>query len=140
MRSPTSLQENRIYGPENFRPPVQKDFCNNICHKETHALQQKPSVDRLFCANEQSDGPSLAFLLVASDLAAASPDQKTEYAAERSPMTADSEEFSYEMVEQVCHDLARLGILVDTGKRRWSERTGRYQIAWRWSPPVPLRA
>jgi hypothetical protein len=24
--------ERRVYGPENFWSPVQKDFCNNICH------------------------------------------------------------------------------------------------------------
>jgi|SRR6516165_931617 len=30
MRSPTSLHESRVYGPENFRSSVQKDFCNTI--------------------------------------------------------------------------------------------------------------
>jgi hypothetical protein len=30
MRPPTSLHENRIGGPQNFRPPVQIDFCNSI--------------------------------------------------------------------------------------------------------------
>src|SRR5262245_66265559 len=30
MRSPTSLHESRVYSPENFWSPVEKDFCNNI--------------------------------------------------------------------------------------------------------------
>src|SRR6266540_4606781 len=30
MRSLTSLHESRVYSPENFWSPVQKDFCNNI--------------------------------------------------------------------------------------------------------------
>ena len=30
MRPPPSLHENRIGGPQNFRPPVQNDFCNKI--------------------------------------------------------------------------------------------------------------
>jgi hypothetical protein len=38
--SPTSLHESRVYGRENFWSPVQKDFCNKICHKPTHAVQQ----------------------------------------------------------------------------------------------------
>src|SRR2546429_7159316 len=35
MRSLTSLHESRVYSPENFWSPVQKDFCNNICHEPT---------------------------------------------------------------------------------------------------------
>ena len=30
MRSLASLHENRAYGPQNFWPPVQNDFCNKI--------------------------------------------------------------------------------------------------------------
>ena len=37
MRSLASLHESRTGSPLNFRPPVQKDFCNNICHKQTSA-------------------------------------------------------------------------------------------------------
>src|SRR6516165_11091539 len=33
MRSLTSLHESRVYSPENFWSPVQKDFCNNIPQK-----------------------------------------------------------------------------------------------------------
>src|SRR6266478_9613096 len=40
MRSLTSLHESRVYSPENFWSPVQKDFCNNICHKPTYAVQR----------------------------------------------------------------------------------------------------
>src|SRR2546430_16986465 len=36
MRSLTSLHESRVYSPENFWSPVQKDFCNNIGTKRTH--------------------------------------------------------------------------------------------------------
>ena len=33
-------------------------------------------------------------------------------------------------IEQAIQDLARQGLIVDTGHRRWSERTGRYEIVW----------
>ena len=39
--SPTSARAKCISGSENFRPSPQKDFCNNICHKRTHAPRQK---------------------------------------------------------------------------------------------------
>jgi hypothetical protein len=32
--------------------------------------------------------------------------------------------------EAAIKDLVEAGILYDTGRRRWSERTGRYQIVW----------
>jgi hypothetical protein len=35
-----------------------------------------------------------------------------------------------EAIEQAIQDLAREGLIVDTGRRRWSARTGRYEIAW----------
>jgi hypothetical protein len=35
MRSLTSLRENRAYSSENFRSPVQKDFCNKIGQFQT---------------------------------------------------------------------------------------------------------
>ena len=33
-------------------------------------------------------------------------------------------------VEQALQDLARMGLIVDSGRRRWSERTRSYQIVW----------
>ena len=33
-------------------------------------------------------------------------------------------------IEETIRDLARQGLIVDTGRRRWSERTGRYEIVW----------
>jgi hypothetical protein len=35
-----------------------------------------------------------------------------------------------EAIEQAIQDLAREGLIVDTGERRWSERTRSYQIVW----------
>src|SRR5258705_10811717 len=34
MRSLTSLHESRVHGPQNFRSPVQNDFCNKIGHEQ----------------------------------------------------------------------------------------------------------
>jgi hypothetical protein len=28
-------------------------------------------------------------------------------------------------------EAARMGLIVDSGERRWSERTGRYEIVWK---------
>jgi hypothetical protein len=35
-----------------------------------------------------------------------------------------------EAIEQAIQDLAREGLIVDTGRRSWSARTGRYEIVW----------
>jgi hypothetical protein len=35
-----------------------------------------------------------------------------------------------EAIEQAIQGLARKGLIFDTGRRRWSERTGRYEIVW----------
>jgi hypothetical protein len=35
-----------------------------------------------------------------------------------------------EAIEQAIQDLAWEGLIVDTGRRRWSERTRSYQIVW----------
>jgi len=41
MRSPTSLHETRVYSPENFWSPLQKDFCNTIGTNRTF-LPRRP--------------------------------------------------------------------------------------------------
>src|SRR5947209_19485837 len=56
MRSLTSLHESRVYSPENFWSPVQKDFCNNICQEETHALQQTCLQSITLFARRWNDG------------------------------------------------------------------------------------
>ena len=33
-------------------------------------------------------------------------------------------------IEEAIQDLARKGLVVDSGQRRWSQRTGRYEIVW----------
>jgi hypothetical protein len=40
------------------------------------------------------------------------------------------DEVDYDAIEQAIQDLAREGLIVDTGRRRWSERTRSYQIVW----------
>ena len=35
-----------------------------------------------------------------------------------------------EVIDEALEDAARKGIIVDTGGRRWSKRTGRYEIVW----------
>jgi hypothetical protein len=36
----------------------------------------------------------------------------------------------YDAIKEVCQDAARKGLIVDSGRRRWSERTRRYEIVW----------
>ena len=36
----------------------------------------------------------------------------------------------YDAIEEVCQDAARKGLIVDSGRREWSERTRRYEIVW----------
>ena len=40
------------------------------------------------------------------------------------------DEVDHDAIEEAIRDLAREGLIVDTGHRRWSERTGRYEIVW----------
>ena len=40
------------------------------------------------------------------------------------------DEVDHDAIEGAIRDLARQGLIVDTGHRRWSERTGRYEIVW----------
>ena len=36
----------------------------------------------------------------------------------------------FEAIEQALQDMAREGLIVDSGRRKWSELTGRYDIVW----------
>ena len=40
------------------------------------------------------------------------------------------DEVDHDAIEEAIQDLARQGLIVDTGHRRWSERTRRYEIVW----------
>jgi hypothetical protein len=40
------------------------------------------------------------------------------------------EAITMEAVEQALQDMAREGLIVDSGRREWSELTGRYEIVW----------
>jgi hypothetical protein len=40
------------------------------------------------------------------------------------------DEVDHDAIEEAIRDLARQGLIVDTGHRRWSERTGCYEIVW----------
>jgi hypothetical protein len=51
------------------------------------------------------------------------------------PTTAEEIE---EAIQEAFQRAAREGLIVDSGKRRWSERTGRYEILWEskiYKPP-----
>ncbi len=45
-------------------------------------------------------------------------------------MEAIDEDNIYKSVNKAIQELAREGKIYDTGQRRWSERTGSYQIVW----------
>jgi len=36
----------------------------------------------------------------------------------------------FEAIEQALQDMAREGLIVDSGRREWNELTGRYDIVW----------
>jgi hypothetical protein len=40
------------------------------------------------------------------------------------------DEVDHDAIEEAIQDLARWGLIVDTGRRRWSERTRSYEIVW----------
>jgi hypothetical protein len=48
-----------------------------------------------------------------------------------------TDEEKQEMIEQALRELEAAGIIYDTGKRRWSERTKSYQIVWASFLAVP---
>jgi hypothetical protein len=36
-------------------------------------------------------------------------------------------------IEAAIQDFVRKGLVADSGQRRWSERTGRYEIVWEYT-------
>ena len=42
----------------------------------------------------------------------------------------DNVDARHDAIEQALQSLARKGLIVDSGRRRWSERTRSYQIVW----------
>ena len=47
-----------------------------------------------------------------------------------SPALADDQDID-EAINEAIQEAVRRGLLVDSGRRRWSERTGRYEIVWK---------
>lgn len=41
---------------------------------------------------------------------------------------------TYEETCRAIQELVEEGLLVDSGRKRWSERTGQYEIVWMLSP------
>lgn len=41
------------------------------------------------------------------------------------------DEDKLEAMDEVLREAVRRKIIVDTGKKRWSDRTGRYEIVWK---------
>jgi hypothetical protein len=41
---------------------------------------------------------------------------------------------TYEDICRAVQDLAEEGLIVDSGRKKWSERTGRYEIMWMPNP------
>jgi hypothetical protein len=35
------------------------------------------------------------------------------------------------LIEEAIQDLVRKGLVIDSGQRRWFQRTGRYEIVWK---------
>ena len=50
------------------------------------------------------------------------------------PQLSFNEKEKHKAMEQTLQKLAREGLIVDTGRRRWSERTRSYQIIWEAVP------
>lgn len=41
---------------------------------------------------------------------------------------------THEEIGRAIQELVEEGLLVDSGRKRWSERTGQYEILWMLSP------
>ena len=55
------------------------------------------------------------------------------------PQSSFNEKEKHEATEQTLQKLAREGLIVDTGRRRWSKRTRSYQIVWAKAPGVKVK-
>jgi N12 class adenine-specific DNA methylase len=49
--------------------------------------------------------------------------------ANQSPIPLDRVEM-LEAIDEALQEAAQRGLIVDSGKRKWSKRTGRYEIVW----------
>lgn len=49
---------------------------------------------------------------------------------EHGPTYKPTQDEMYDAIDEAFQSLARDGKIVDTGCRKWSKRTGRYQIVW----------
>lgn len=52
----------------------------------------------------------------------------------------DPDHPTLEEVKATIQELVRLGEVIDTGKRRYSEQTGQMEIVWAAVPPKHLRS
>jgi hypothetical protein len=41
---------------------------------------------------------------------------------------------TYEDIRRAVQDLAEQGLIVDSGRKKWSKRTGQYEIVWMANP------
>jgi hypothetical protein len=56
----------------------------------------------------------------------------TSHPGANSPPSADDDDG--ETFQESLLALKRLGFVVDSGRRKWTEQTGRYEILWKASP------
>ena len=54
------------------------------------------------------------------------------------PVLSIDEDFQ-EAIDEAIQGGVRRGILVDSGKRRWSKRNGRYEIVWKSKIFAPVK-
>jgi hypothetical protein len=47
----------------------------------------------------------------------------------RKDRSADPAEIQF-AIEEAIQDCVRKGLLIDSGRKKWSQRTGRYEIVW----------
>jgi hypothetical protein len=57
-------------------------------------------------------------------------DMSTNFRPLTPTLAADKADEFHDEIQQAIQDLVRRGLVVDSGRRRWSERTGRYEIVW----------